>query len=131
MSKTDLQMALDSLHEVANSPESCEIYLDLGYEYSLMRAPYLDKEEAQIIQQKIAAMDTAVKELVEVCRQALDYVSEWPIGIDTEPQEQRGGARETLHANLTSVLKLAAELEQGGESEAFPRTGKKGCRDEK
>lgn len=39
-----------------------------------------------------------------VAEEAQEYARQWPIGTSDEPQEQRGGARDTLLANLHAAL---------------------------
>ena len=124
----------DKLREAVEKVMRLEEAVELGWwdDWSVTLAEGVKRLEAELLAaqeerdshakaaSEAMAREKALREALEEARQ---YVCDWPIGLDTDPQEQRGGARDTMIANIDFALAGSPSEKPGSEEEACPRCG--------
>lgn len=74
--------------------------------------------ELASVRADLEAAREALREARDGLREALDYGLRWPIGLDTDPQEQRGMDRDTFIRNTKlGIQQIDAALAAGTEGE--------------
>ena len=115
------QDVLDAVAELCGALDRCEAELLTArerheeFKHVAMKEAELAQEERDSHAKAASEAMAREKALREALEEARQYVCDWPIGLDTDPQEQRGGARDTMIANIDFALAGSPSEKPGSE----------------
>lgn len=106
-------------HRIVEDVEVKGIHVaSTGYGYNWAKDYIALAADLASVRADLDAMREALREARDGLREALDYGLRWPIGLDTDPQEQRGMDRDTFIRNTElGIQQIDAALAAGTEGE--------------